>query len=256
MLEQVTLPAAVFDRPPPPPPGSLPDLQYHGFVQLAVANPAAGTAYNYEASFEWPDRDILVVHKAYPFSADLAKICEERYLDRFEPCLVAANGKEGARVGEDSYRGKGYDDPSQRSSTRLVLSGGSAAKDLPEEVEVQTTMLLAVQDAIVSLYQRYNPHAEVYSAGGYELLRYEEGQRFGEHVDTIRYDTVLAHRRLAVIAFANEDYDGGELVFPRQGIRIKPEAGMLVLFPATFTHPHEALPPQNGTRYSIVTWFF
>ena len=33
-----------------------------------------------------------------------------------------------------------------------------------------------------------------------------------------------------------------------------PQRGDLVIFPSSFTYPHEVLPVKSGTRYSIITW--
>ena len=30
--------------------------------------------------------------------------------------------------------------------------------------------------------------------------------------------------------------------------------GDLLVFPSSFTYPHEVLPVKSGTRYSIITW--
>ena len=53
----------------------------------------------------------------------------------------------------------------------------------------------------------------------------------------------------------NEDYVGGELVFPRQGVsNINLEAGQLLLFPGAVTHPHECLELTHGSKYSLTIW--
>ena len=53
----------------------------------------------------------------------------------------------------------------------------------------------------------------------------------------------------------NDDYVGGELVFPRQDVsNINIPAGKLLLFPGAVTHPHECVDLINGTKYSLTIW--
>ena len=53
----------------------------------------------------------------------------------------------------------------------------------------------------------------------------------------------------------NEDYVGGELVFPRQEVsNINLAAGQLLLFPGAVTHPHECLELTHGSKYSLTIW--
>ncbi len=59
-------------------------------------------------------------------------------------------------------------------------------------------------------------------------------------------------RPLICITFLNSDYLGGELVFPKHDVIIKPETGKLLIFPAHFTYPHIALTATNP-RYILKT---
>jgi hypothetical protein len=63
-------------------------------------------------------------------------------------------------------------------------------------------------------------------------------------------------RNLSIILSLNDDYEGGELVFPLQNYKIKLKKGQLIAFPPFWTHPHYTNDLQNGTfRYTINTWF-
>lgn len=53
----------------------------------------------------------------------------------------------------------------------------------------------------------------------------------------------------------NEDYEGAELVYPRQGISNKDiPVGKMILFPGQVTHGHECLPLRTGVKYSLTIW--
>lgn len=53
----------------------------------------------------------------------------------------------------------------------------------------------------------------------------------------------------------NDDYEGAELVYHRQGVSNKDVAvGRCILFPGMVTHGHECLPLQSGVKYSLTMW--
>ena len=63
-------------------------------------------------------------------------------------------------------------------------------------------------------------------------------------------------RTLSAIVSLNNDYEGGEIVFPIQNREIKLEKGQIILFPPYWTHPHYTNDLKNDTfRYTINSWF-
>jgi hypothetical protein len=84
----------------------------------------------------------------------------------------------------------------------------------------------------------------------YNMLRYTGGQEYKAHAD----GTTATGRAVSAIVYLNNDYRGGEVEFVNFGIKIKPEPGMLLLFPSTYPYTHIAHPVNSGTKYAIVTW--
>lgn len=81
------------------------------------------------------------------------------------------------------------------------------------------------------------------------FVKYGPGQHFEEHTDHgFSYNCVVS-----MVGYVNDNYDGGEILFRMQGIKIKPKAGDLFVFPSNYMYPHKAMPVVNGTKYSIVT---
>jgi predicted 2-oxoglutarate/Fe(II)-dependent dioxygenase YbiX len=79
------------------------------------------------------------------------------------------------------------------------------------------------------------------------------------HIDDIYgiidLKTYIPPRKLACIIAVNDDYEGGELIFPCQDRAIKLKKGQMILFPPYFTHPHYSEKLKNNTyRYTITTW--
>lgn len=84
----------------------------------------------------------------------------------------------------------------------------------------------------------------------YSILKYGVGQKFVNHVD----DHKDYHRRMSTIYYINDNYEGGEIVFPRFGITYKPAANDFLVFPSTYVYNHSVLPVKSGERYAVVSW--
>lgn len=84
----------------------------------------------------------------------------------------------------------------------------------------------------------------------YNMLRYRGGQEYKAHAD----DGGELGRIISAICYLNNDYSGGEIEFPNFKIKIKPEPGMLILFPSNYAYKHIAHPITEGTKYGLVTW--
>jgi hypothetical protein len=83
----------------------------------------------------------------------------------------------------------------------------------------------------------------------FNFIKYGPGQHFMEHHDHgYSYNCTVS-----LVAYVNDDYEGGELYFRLQNLNIKPKAGDLYIFPSNYMYPHQAKPVTSGTKYSIVT---
>lgn len=84
----------------------------------------------------------------------------------------------------------------------------------------------------------------------WSILKYGEGQFFVNHID----DDISYHRRISTVYYMNDDYEGGEINFPRYNLSIKPNAHDLLIFPSFYTYNHSVSPVRSGTRYAVVGW--
>jgi hypothetical protein len=83
----------------------------------------------------------------------------------------------------------------------------------------------------------------------FNFIKYGPGQHFMEHHDHgFSYNCTVS-----LVGYINDDYDGGELYFRLQDLKVKPEAGDLFIFPSNFMYAHQAMPVTSGIKYSIVT---
>jgi hypothetical protein len=83
----------------------------------------------------------------------------------------------------------------------------------------------------------------------FNFVKYESpGHHFNIHADHgPAYVTTVS-----IVAYLNDDYEGGELHFPRFDLTIKPNKGDVVLFPSTFIYEHSSELMVSGTKYSVV----
>ena len=86
---------------------------------------------------------------------------------------------------------------------------------------------------------------------GYELLKYETGGFYTQHLDSFK-DRL---RAVSCSFILNDDYEGGEFAFFDRELVYKLKKGSCIMFPSNFMYPLEIMPVTSGTRYSIVTWF-
>jgi hypothetical protein len=101
-----------------------------------------------------------------------------------------------------------------------------------------------------SAYSQYHGLGGLFDEN-YFILKYEKGMEYKQH-----FDCGGAHKNrvLSMVAFLNNDYEGGELEFPTLGITYKASAGDVLFFPSCYSFPHIVHPVKEGTRYSLVTW--
>lgn len=56
----------------------------------------------------------------------------------------------------------------------------------------------------------------------------------------------------SAVVYVNDDYEGGEIFFPRFNLKLKPQAGDIVVFPSTYVYEHSSEDIISGTKYSVV----
>ena len=81
--------------------------------------------------------------------------------------------------------------------------------------------------------------------------------RGGYHVWHCEHDSRMnSDRVLAWTLYLNDIPDEeGETEFLWQGVRIKPKAGTVCIFPATFTHTHRGNPVYSCDKYIATGWY-
>ena len=92
---------------------------------------------------------------------------------------------------------------------------------------------------------------------GTTIVRWLPGQFQKPHADKELHEGDLAGKPndfpyydLASLFYLNDDYEGGELYFPNQGIQFKPKPGAAYFFPGDMNYIHGVTEVKNGIRYT------
>ena len=143
-----------------------------------------------------------------------------------------------------------------RSNDVLVLDNHTAL--LESTNALLATALNHLRQQVAKHYDTTFSHLELYA-----IERFRPGQAHKRHMDglvlTNRYEELaqgVPARDVTAIAFLNDEFEGGDLLLPRQKVKVKPQTGGVVVFPARYTHPYQALPVLRGCKYTVTSWLF
>lgn len=87
------------------------------------------------------------------------------------------------------------------------------------------------------------------------LIKWEMGDVQIPRADST--EDLYSYRDFSCIYHLNDDYDGGEIYFPKQDVIMKPTANTLIIFPSNSDYEHGVMPIKSGVRHTITSfWTF
>jgi len=180
-----------------------------------------------------PDSFIFEKKNALP-----GDVCTE-IIDRFE------------RNPDDQYQGRIGQQPKEdqdiKRSTDLVVS------DKPHWKDIDRLLFSSLNRALHEFKDHYPFFRGQFKDMGYSVQRTNAGEYYHWHIDGGSHE--FSHRQLVAIWYLNNlTGRGGETEFRYQDIKVKPEAGKLILFPPFWTHEHRGQTLQEGKKYIATTW--
>lgn len=120
----------------------------------------------------------------------------------------------------------------------------------------------AIGPIISGLFEKLKPVIEEFfkvkvQPTGETIVRWLPGQFQNPHADKELHDGVDAGKPndfpyydIASLFYLNDDYEGGELYFPLQGIQFKPKRGAAYFFPGDMNYVHGVTEIKNSIRYT------
>jgi len=89
--------------------------------------------------------------------------------------------------------------------------------------------------------------------GSFNIQKYSAGDHFSK-LHSERTSLTGLHRLFAWMTYLNEVEDGGNTNFEHYGVKIKPETGKTLIWPAEWTHVHAGEVLKSGTKYIVTGW--
>ena len=87
----------------------------------------------------------------------------------------------------------------------------------------------------------------------FNIQKYNIGGHFAE-LHTERENISTMHRVFAWMTYLNNVDDGGETYFEYFDLKVKPEIGKTLIWPAEWTHAHKGEILHSGVKYIITGW--
>ena len=171
-----------------------------------------------------------------------------KYIEVFENALSSKLCDTLIRQFENDSRVKA--DPQPDYSTRKYIYA-SGKKDW---IQIINRVSNIEKRLTFQFFKKLGAMIDDWSDDGYVLAKYKKGDTCILHNDNqsvqARYNGL---RYATLIFYLNSVERGGETFFPQQSVKVKPQQGTAIMFPAMLTHPHQVLSPATD-RYILQTW--
>jgi hypothetical protein len=93
------------------------------------------------------------------------------------------------------------------------------------------------------------------------FIKWIPGMNSKEHADCEKPDGTPAWTadfykyNISVLMYPNDDYTGGEIIFPEYDLTFKPTPGSFILFPGNNNYKHIVSRVDSGVRYTMPSWY-
>lgn len=149
----------------------------------------------------------------------------------------------------EGARGGGHVDKTRKDSTDCWLTD-------PELFREYNNYLQLLVTKYVEKYPWSNHYAPWKILEHINIQHYKpNGGYFVWHTERCSTHNIVRDRHLVFMTYLNDVEDGGETEWGHQNLRIKPEKGLTVIWPADWTFTHRGLPSPTQDKYIITGWF-
>lgn len=142
-------------------------------------------------------------------------------------------------------------DKNVKTSTDLVL-------DITSDDLLVKKYLLNLNLVLNKYKNKYkyadNPQDSWSLEKNFNIQRYLPNEGFFSF-HTERAGVVSSLRHLVFMTYLNDVKDDGETEWFYQNLKIKPEAGLTVIWPTDWTFTHRGIPSKTETKYIITGWY-
>ena len=90
---------------------------------------------------------------------------------------------------------------------------------------------------------------------GIQILQYKKSEQYIFHHDAAtRTEQKEYHRKISVIVYLNDGFEGGGTSFIHK--TFKPKPGYALIFPSNWCYPHSGQMVESGIKRVAVTWYY
>lgn len=89
-----------------------------------------------------------------------------------------------------------------------------------------------------------------------KIQKYKPGEAYyAWHFEREYMQDMMGSRHLVFLTYLNDVTDDGETEFYYQGVKIRPQKGLTLIWPADWTHTHRGVASMSQTKYIITGWY-
>jgi hypothetical protein len=128
---------------------------------------------------------------------------------------------------------------------------------------LKDTKFKCLNDYIAELYKCYVDYQDQWpflkniiqnvDIGSFNIQKYSPGGHYSK-IHTERSGLSNLHRMLVWMIYLNDVDDGGSTNFSHYDIKVKPEIGKTLIWPAEWTHAHSGETLNSGFKYIVTGW--
>jgi len=151
------------------------------------------------------------------------------------------------------YFGADQFDPSTKLSTDLNIFPNDLEKDSFKVISEYVSNLKMCYLAYLEKWEFLNTFFQTAHIGTFNIQKYDVGGHFNKlHSERMALNS--SHRVLAWMTYLNDVSDGGATEFPYFDLKVTPEKGKTLIWPAEWTHAHRGCMVKKGPKYIITGW--
>jgi hypothetical protein len=153
-----------------------------------------------------------------------------------------------------------------------VKNKGGTIKGVNEEIKKCTEIYISdfevdpfkeyfslLQESVNSYIAEY-PVCNMYSPWKIiedaNVQHYLPGEAFYNfHSERVTALPLFSRRHLVFMTYLNDVTDAGETEFYHQKVKVTPQKGKTLIWPADWTHTHRGIPSPTQEKYIITGWF-
>jgi len=79
------------------------------------------------------------------------------------------------------------------------------------------------------------------------------GKHLGPHADSHGNDNSA---KISIVVFLNDNFDGGEMLFRKQKVMVKPVSGSILIYPSVDPFYHQPNLIKSGIKYTVTGFWF